>query len=284
MTSKISIPDFPSRRDLHSSKSPSSASETSDGSTLGTNGEPSRTLIPQLPEKPEPLVDDSLSSLLYSDDFPDPSEVPSDATVGEVSSMEHDPTESTQSVEDPKTSKEETNSSSILSVGFWTTPRIISVSALALVLLIEGIATYLGLIGWPAWALEIQSYSGYTILAPLCLSLFATSATVEGTDIKLWSYSPTDLVATSGEKFPVTSYPLDIPLYDLAWCAVFINSIVAVFILLLAALPVLHFFTENTHTVGDALGFLPSEDDDDTAVTEGTQVVGDTQPSGVLKD
>lgn len=276
MTSKISIPDFPSRRDLHSSSvSPS---------TQGTTDETNRSLIPHLPEKPEPLVDDSLSSLLHSEDFPDPSEVPSDATVGEVSSMEHDPTEGTQSGDYPETSKEETNSSSILSVSFWTTPRIISVSVLALVLLIEGIVAYLGLIGWPSWALEIQSYSGYTILAPLCLSLFATSATVEGTDIKLWSYSPTDLVATSGEKFPVTSYPLDIPLYDLAWCAVFINSIVAVFILLLAALPVLHFFTESTSTVGDALGFLPSEDEDDLSDTEGTQVVGDTQPSGVLKD
>lgn len=276
MTSKISIPDFPSRRDPHSSSvSPS---------TQGTTGGANRTLIPHLPEKPEPLVDDSMSSLLYSDDFPDPSEVPSDAIVGEVSSMEHDSTEVTQFGDNPKTTKEEINSSSILSVGFWTTPRIISTSVLALVLLIEGIAVYLGLVGWPAWALEIQSYSGYTILAPLCLSLFATSTTVEGTDIKLWSYSPTDLVSTSGEKFPVTSYPLDTPLYDLAWCAVFINSIVAIFILLLTTLPVLHFFTENTHTVGDALGFLPSEGEDDLVNTEGTQVVGDTQPSGVLKD
>lgn len=283
MTSKISIPDFPSRRDLHSSSVSPSTRESSD-SAQGTTGEPSRTLILRLPEKLDPLVDDSMSSILYPEYFPDPSEAPSDATVGEVSSMEHDPTEGTQSGENPKTAKEEINSSSILSVGFWTTPRILSVSALALVLLIEGIAVYLGLVGWPSWALEIQSYSGYTILAPLCLSLFATSATVEGTDIKLWSYSPTDLVATSGEKFPVTSYPLDTPLYDLAWCAVFINSIVAVFILLLAALPVLHFFTENTSTVGDALGFLPSEDEDDLSDTEGTQVVEDIQQRAMLKD
>lgn len=238
------IPDFPSRRDLHSSDS-------------STPSNPSR----------RPLVDDSLSSLLRSDEFSTPSDIPVDTpvsvadslpTLSESSSLET--VLDTTSDYSHKADKGTKGLNPILSLEFWTTPRIICASLLTLVLLIEGILAFNGWIGLPSQALETQSYRGCSLLAPLGLSFLATSATLDGNDVKLWSYSPTEIVSTSGETFSVSSYNLGTPLYDTAWYAVVLNTVVALVILVLTLLPTLHYFTSSPGSYGDVLGFLPPED------------------------